>query len=112
MQLLFGGAFRPAGGLLVGLTAGAVALAALTVTGLGLVAADRHLAASGGWVATLLATVLVLTAPLAIGARVELALVLGPLVGIVVHLAVLRAAPSGPAGSVEAEREGRLEVVL
>jgi hypothetical protein len=56
--------------------------------------------------------VLVLTAPLAIGARVELALVLGPLVGIVVHLAVLRAAPSGPAGSVEPEREGRLEVVL
>jgi hypothetical protein len=71
------------------LTAGAVAIALLTVTGAATVAAALHRAYSIGWVGATVASSALLTLPLPLTDRTVVALLCGPLVGIVVHLAAL-----------------------
>jgi hypothetical protein len=61
----------------------------LTVTGAATVAAARHRAYSLGWVSATLASTLLLMLPLALETRTVIALLCGPLVGIVVHLCAL-----------------------
>lgn len=85
----FGEQYRASGPLLAWLTAGAVAIAVLTVTGAATVAAAQHRAYSVGWVGATVASALLLTLPLALETRTIVALVCGPLVGIAVHLAAL-----------------------
>jgi O-antigen/teichoic acid export membrane protein len=90
----FGAQYRAGGALLAWLTAAAVAIALLTLTGAATVAAARHRAYSAGWVGATVASVLLLLLPLALETRTVVALLCGPLVGIAVHLAALaRPAP-------------------
>ncbi|MBO0680717.1 MprA protease, GlyGly-CTERM protein-sorting domain-containing form [Mycolicibacterium sp. S2-37] len=85
----FGPAYRADGALLAWLTAAAVAIALLTLTGAAAVAAARHRAYSIGWVGATVGSVLLLLLPLDLQTRTVVALMCGPLIGIAVHLAAL-----------------------
>ncbi|MCK0176945.1 hypothetical protein [Mycolicibacterium sp. F2034L] len=89
LQAGFGPAYRADGALLAWLTAAAVAMALLTLTGAAAVAAARHRAYSIGWVGATVGSVLLLLLPLDLETRTVVALLCGPLIGIAVHLAAL-----------------------
>jgi O-antigen/teichoic acid export membrane protein len=91
----FGAEYRADGALLAWLTAAAVAIALLTLTGAAAVAAALHRAYSAGWVSATVASALLLLLPLGLETRTVIALLCGPLVGIAVHLAALARAPHG-----------------
>ena len=85
----FGAQYRTSGLLLACLTAAAVSIALLTLTGAATVAAALHRAYSLGWVGATAAAALLLCLPLGLETRTVVALLCGPLVGIAVHLAAL-----------------------
>lgn len=85
----FGAEYRAEGALLAWLTAAAIAIALLTLTGAATVAAALHRAYSLGWVSATVASTALLLLPLDIETRTVNALLCGPLVGIVVHLSAL-----------------------
>ncbi|MCW1958998.1 MAG: hypothetical protein KIH64_010725, partial [Mycobacterium sp.] len=85
----FGSQYVTSGALLAWLTAAAVSIALLTLTGAATVAAALHRAYSIGWVGATLAATLLLTLPLALETRTVVALLCGPLAGIAVHLFAL-----------------------
>lgn len=89
MRVGFGPEYRASATLLAWLTAAAVSIALLTLTGAATVAAALHRAYSIGWVGATLAAALLLTLPLTLEVRTVIALLCGPLVGIAVHLAAL-----------------------
>ena len=89
LHVAFGPEYQTSGTLLAWLTAGAVSIAILTLSGAATVAAALHRAYSLGWVAATVAAALLLTLPLNLETRTVVALLCGPLVGIVVHLAAL-----------------------
>lgn len=89
LRVGFGEQYRATGALLAWLTAGAVVIAVLTVTGAAAVAAALHRAYSLGWVCATVAAAALLTLPLGLETRTIVALVCGPLVGIAVHVAAL-----------------------
>jgi hypothetical protein len=91
----FGAAYRADGELLAWLTAAAVAIASLTLTGAAAVAAALHRAYSVGWVSATVASALLLLLPLGLETRTVVALLCGPMVGIAVHLAALARMPHG-----------------
>ncbi|MEO6792269.1 MAG: hypothetical protein ABI253_03085 [Mycobacterium sp.] len=93
LHTVFGPDYRTGGLLLAGLTTAAVAIALLTLTGAATVAAALHRAYALGWVGATVASTLLLLLPLDLATRTVVALLCGPLVGIAVHLAALRAAP-------------------
>ncbi|WP_428339918.1 hypothetical protein [Mycobacterium sp.] len=85
----FGPDYHAAGPLLAWLTAAAVAIAMLTLTGAATVAAALHRAYALGWVCATVAATLLLLLPLPLQTRTVVALLCGPLVGIGVHLVAL-----------------------
>jgi len=85
----FGSEYRADGELLAWLTAAAVAIALLTLTGAAAVAAALHRAYSVGWASATVASAFLLLLPLGLETRTVIALLCGPLVGIAVHLAAL-----------------------
>jgi O-antigen/teichoic acid export membrane protein len=89
LRTAFGPQYEAGGGLLAWLTAAAVAIALLTLTGAATVAAAQHRAYSIGWVSATLAAVLLLLLPLDLPTRTVVALLCGPLVGMAVHLTAL-----------------------
>lgn len=89
IRVAFGAEYTPPGALLAWLTAGAVAIALLTLTGAATVAAAQHRAYSIGWVGATVASAALLSLPLDLENRTVVALLCGPLVGIAVHLAAL-----------------------
>lgn len=89
LRTVFDPAYQAGGPLLGWLTAGAVMIALLTLTGAATVAHARHLAYSAGWVGATVVSALLLLLPLALEERTVIALIGGPVVGIVVHLAAL-----------------------
>ncbi|MCX2929051.1 hypothetical protein ORI20_02100 [Mycobacterium sp. CVI_P3] len=89
IRVAFGDDYSPGGALLAWLTAGAVAIALLTVTGAATVAAALHRAYSIGWVGATVASAALLTLPLSLTDRTVVALLCGPLVGMAVHLTAL-----------------------
>ena len=91
----FGAEYLADGALLAWLTAAAVAIALLTLTGAAAVAAALHRAYSAGWVSATVASALLLLLPLGLETRTVIALMCGPLVGIAVHLAALARVPHG-----------------
>lgn len=91
----FGAEYRADGALLAWLTAAAVAIALLTLTGAAAVAAALHRAYATGWVGATVAAVLLLLLPLGLETRTVTALLCGPLVGIAVHLAALARVSAG-----------------
>ncbi|CAJ1579079.1 hypothetical protein [[Mycobacterium] wendilense] len=91
LRIGFGADYVTTGALLAWLTAGAAAIAVLTVTGAATVAAALHRAYSLGWVGATVAAAALLTLPLTLETRTVIALLCGPLVGIAVHLYALAA---------------------
>ncbi len=85
----FGADYRASGALLAWLTAGAAAIALLTLTGAAAVAAALHRSYAVGWVCATVAAALLLLLPLPLATRSVIALLCGPLVGIGVHLVAL-----------------------
>jgi len=92
LRFAFGPEYQTSGTLLAWLTAAAVAIAILTLTGSATVAASLHRSYSLGWVAATVAAALLLTLPLSLETRTVIALMCGPLVGIAVHLTALASA--------------------
>jgi hypothetical protein len=91
----FGQQYLADGALLAWLTAAAVAIALLTLTGAAAVAAALHRAYSLGWVSATIASTLLLLLPLDLAPRTVVALMSGPVVGIAVHLfALARSSPA------------------
>ncbi|WP_027332256.1 hypothetical protein [Mycolicibacterium tusciae] len=89
LRSAFGAEYRADGALLAWLTAAAIAIALLTLTGAATVAAALHRAYSLGWVSATVASTALLLLPLDLETRTVVALLCGPLVGIAVHLVAL-----------------------
>ncbi|ORV86100.1 hypothetical protein AWC11_17765 [Mycobacterium interjectum] len=89
LRVFFGPQYQASSGLLAWLTAAAVAIAVLTLTGAATVAAALHRAYALGWVGATVASGLLLLLPLPLQTRTVVGLLCGPLVGIGVHLAAL-----------------------
>lgn len=89
MRVAFGSEYQSSSALLAWLTAAAVAIAMLTLTGAAAVAAALHRAYSLGWVGATVGSGLLLLLPLSLETRTVVALLCGPLVGIGVHLVAL-----------------------
>lgn len=89
LRVGFGDEYRAGGALLAWLTAGAVAIAMLTLTGAATVAAALHRAYALGWIIATVAAVALLLLPVGLETRTVVALLCGPLVGIAVHLGAL-----------------------
>lgn len=95
LRVAFGPQYHASSALLAWLTAAAVAIAMLTLTGAAAVAAALHRAYSLGWVGATVASGLLLLLPLSLQTRTVVGLLCGPVVGIGVHLLALsRAARS------------------
>lgn len=86
---LFGSGFFVEPWVLFALVASSGLVAALCVSGPAVLARSQHGVYVGGWIVASLVTVGLLLLPLALDARMTLALVGGPLVGLAVHLAAL-----------------------
>lgn len=97
MRVAFGAQYQTSGALLAWLTAGAVSIALLTLTGAATVAAALHRAYSLGWVGATAAAAVLLMLPFELQTRTVVALLCGPLVGIAVHLWALSRAGTGSA---------------
>ncbi|WP_458318444.1 hypothetical protein [Mycolicibacterium brisbanense] len=95
LQVAFGPEYRANGALLAWLTAGAVAIAMLTLTGAAAVAAALHRAYAAGWISATVAAVALLLLPVGLETRTVIALLCAPLVGIAVHLVALGRASAG-----------------
>ena len=95
MRVAFGAQYQTSGALLAWLTAGAVSIALLTLTGAATVAAALHRAYSLGWVGATAAAAVMLMLPFELQTRTVVALLCGPLVGIAVHLWALSRARTG-----------------
>ncbi|HTX94485.1 MAG TPA: hypothetical protein VME67_06345 [Mycobacterium sp.] len=89
LRVAFGPQYLAGSALLAWLTAAAVAIAMLTLTGAAAVAAALHRAYSLGWVGATVASGLLLLLPLPVQTRTVVGLLCGPLVGIGVHLVAL-----------------------
>jgi O-antigen/teichoic acid export membrane protein len=89
LRVGFGPDYHAAGPLLAWLTAAAVTIAMLTLTGAATVAAALHRSYALGWVCATVAATLLLLLPLPLQTRTVVALLCGPLVGIGVHLVAL-----------------------
>ncbi|MFW0786614.1 polysaccharide biosynthesis protein [Gordonia sp. CPCC 206044] len=99
LTTVFGADYRLSGSALAGLTLGATAVALLTITGAAAVATAAHRWYAAGWWVATIASILLLLLPLDVQTRVVVALIGGPVVGMVVHLAGLaaRSRPAAPA---------------
>ncbi len=89
LRVAFGPQYQASSALLAWLTAAAVAIAMLTLTGAAAVAAALHRAYAAGWVGATVASGLLLLLPLPLQTRTVVGLLCGPLVGIGVHLVAL-----------------------
>ena len=90
IRVLFGAEFELPGAVLAALTAASVGTAALMVTGNATLAFDRHLLYNTGWwVAVLAALLLLVAVPAPLDVRSAIALLAGPGLGVVVHVAGL-----------------------
>jgi hypothetical protein len=79
-------AFHVDGPVFGGLVLGAGLVAVLTVTGAAAVALDHHTVYLAGWIAATVATVATLLLPGGLEQRVITSLLVGPAIGVVVHL--------------------------
>ncbi|MGY1786514.1 hypothetical protein [Geodermatophilus sp. SYSU D00698] len=91
VRLFFGADFTLSGATLGALTFGAACTAWLMVSGCAALARARHTLFSGGWLlAGAVSFALLALLPAGLSTRTALALVVGPLVGSVLHLLALR----------------------
>ena len=101
IRVLFGAEFELSGAVLAALTAASVGTAALMVTGNAALAFDRHLLYNvGWWVAVGAAAALLVAVPGELDVRAAIALLAGPGVGVLVHVAgLVVVAPSARPGA-------------
>lgn len=99
MQTLLGEVYRVDGPVLGGLVVGATLLALVTLTGALCQALTLHRVFVGGWITAVVVAVLVLLLPAAAETRAVAALVVGPTVGVVVHVLGLRRAAASATAS-------------
>jgi O-antigen/teichoic acid export membrane protein len=97
LRLVFGAGYHATGRLFVELVVSGLVLGVVTLTGWTALALGRHTVFVSGWLLTVVATSALLTVPLSLEGRVSLALVVGPLFGVALHLAGLRSLLTGPA---------------
>lgn len=103
MEALFGAAYRVDGPVLAGLTVGACAIAALTLSGAATQSSSAHSWFVGGWALAAVTSFLLLLVPGSIEQRSVIALVVGPAVGLLVHaVGFLRAASRRASERLEA----------
>lgn len=96
LRLIFGSGFDIGGPALGALVAAAVLIGELFVSGAAVLALHRHGTYAVGWVVASLVTVAALFVPLELTARATAALIVGPLVGLAVHIGVLTGSRRGP----------------
>jgi O-antigen/teichoic acid export membrane protein len=89
MVLLFGPEYHVAPSVLAGLTVAAAGLALLTMTGGMCVALNRHRVSSTGWVSASAVSLLILVMPLNADVRAVISLLVGPLIGVLIHTLTL-----------------------
>jgi len=89
MRLVFGSEFDPSPGFVAFAVLGAGLLGGLVITGWLVLVRGHHTAFAVGWLATTCATAGLLEMPLGVESRSALALTLGPVVGVGVHLLAL-----------------------
>ncbi|MCS5734910.1 hypothetical protein [Herbiconiux daphne] len=103
LTVFYGPTYVVAPATIAGLVIAAGMLALLTLTGALCLAIDRHRSFSLGWIAATVLAIVILLLPLGVGieARAVLALVIGPVAGLVVHYLALRpgAAARAPEGA-------------
>ncbi len=92
VRAVFGDRYSTQASDLAALTGGSVLIALLVVSGLALVAADRHTASTIGWLASLLLSGTLLLAVPSVRTALLAAVLLAPLAGLVVHALALRSA--------------------
>lgn len=90
LMLWFGPDYHVGRAVLAVLTLASAIIAVLTLTGTGLLALGRHRACAAGWVIATSAAVICLMLPFTVELRCVLALTVGPLMGISIHVAALR----------------------
>lgn len=89
LRLIFGSEFAVGGAALGALVAAAVLIGALFVSGAAVLALRRHGVYAAGWVTASVVSVAALFVPADLTVRAVVALIVGPLVGLAVHLAAL-----------------------
>lgn len=97
LQVAFSAEYRVDGALLAWFTVGGLSMALLTLTGAATVAAKLHRAYSVGWIGATLTATLLLLLPLELETRTAVALICGPLVGMVIHVGALLLTPPAAA---------------
>jgi O-antigen/teichoic acid export membrane protein len=97
MEFLLGPGYRLGALPFAGLTLGAALLATLNLSGALAAALGRHMVYSGGWLAATASALAILIMPFGAETRTVLALVIGPAIGIMVHLFALGFIRSLPA---------------
>ncbi len=95
LRLLFGSDFRVSGLLMAGLVLAAVLILLQTWTGVALAAIDRDVASTVGWLVAVIVAVCCLLLPMGLEERTLVALLVGPGIGIAIHLVVLVMTPAG-----------------
>jgi O-antigen/teichoic acid export membrane protein len=86
LQLIFGEDFQTSRAMMSALMAGAILILVQTWSGLILVALDRDLSATFGWAVSLAVAISCLALPGSLQERTVSALLLGPVLGIALHL--------------------------
>jgi O-antigen/teichoic acid export membrane protein len=89
LRLLFGPDFEVSRGLIAGLVVAAVLILLQTWTGVALAAIDRDGASTAGWLVAVVLAIGCLLLPLGLEERTLVALLVGPGVGLALHLGVL-----------------------
>jgi O-antigen/teichoic acid export membrane protein len=89
VRIVFGDGYSTSPAELAVLAAGSVLLAMLVVSGIGLVAADRHAASVAGWAVAVVVSLLVLAVPDSARTAILLACTAGPAAGVAVHAMLL-----------------------
>ena len=92
VRAVFGDRYSTQAADLAALTGGSVLIALLVVSGLALVAADRHTASTIGWLASLVVSAALLLAVPSVRPALLAAVLLAPVAGLVVHAVALRSA--------------------
>lgn len=107
MTAFFGASYAVAPHVLAALTGAAGLLAVLTLSGSAVLAMGMHRAFAIGWTTATLTSIGVLLVPMELSTRAVVSLVLGPLVGIAVHILALRKTRHLPQDSQSAARDTR-----
>jgi hypothetical protein len=90
--LLFPGSLRPDGSFIAVLVLSSALVGSLCVSAPAVLARSQHFVYSAGWVVAAMVTVVALTLPLDFTTRTLLALLSGPVAGLIVHASYLAVA--------------------